>query len=264
MRLRRPNILVYNSWMEECLTMLQKSPIIDDRRVVAWLKLQRIADEANTAFGFDDASTSFSLSELRLQVILRSFERRMRDWEKSIPKEVITSSLMIEYHQNMLLMWEFPMDGGHFDAPEYRNRQLTLPALDDDCIQPETLLGRSALQINATIRYISEAHALLDKFLSQSLSTLTAAPNILFVRSVVALAALMKADYAVGTDPEGMGQVLVSEDLKLDFYLDTVIRMTEEAIGPQRCKVPSHWHWVLKTKLKAWHDEVCFVRSVAA
>jgi hypothetical protein len=90
MRLRRPNILLYNSWMEECLALLQKSPLLCDKRVVASLLLQRIADEAMTAFGFDDASTSFSLSELRLQVILRIFERRMQDWRKSLPKEVMT------------------------------------------------------------------------------------------------------------------------------------------------------------------------------
>lgn len=79
--------------MEEALTLLQKSPLINDKRVIAWLKLQRIADEANTAFGFDDASTSFSLSELRLQVILRIFERRMQDWKKSVPKEVMSRKL---------------------------------------------------------------------------------------------------------------------------------------------------------------------------
>jgi len=93
MRLRRPSLLSFNSWMEECLTLLQKSPILDDRRVVAWAKLQRIADEANTAFGFDDASTSFSLSELRLQVILRIFERKMEDWRKSIPAETMSCRL---------------------------------------------------------------------------------------------------------------------------------------------------------------------------
>jgi hypothetical protein len=77
MRMKRPNILLFNSWMEECFNLLEKSKLIDDKRIVALLKLQRIADEANTAFGFDDASTSFSLSELRMQIILRIFDRRM-------------------------------------------------------------------------------------------------------------------------------------------------------------------------------------------
>lgn len=100
MRLKRPNILLFNSWMEECLNMLEKSPLQADQRTLAWLKLQRIADEANTAFGFDDASTSFSLSELRMQMILRIFERRMHDWKKSVPKDVLTLTLKMEYHQS--------------------------------------------------------------------------------------------------------------------------------------------------------------------
>lgn len=91
MRLKRPNILQFNSWMVECAAMLEKSNSIDDKRITAWLKLQRIADEANTAFGFDDASTSFSLSELRLQIILRVFDRRMQDWKRCVPDDVMTS-----------------------------------------------------------------------------------------------------------------------------------------------------------------------------
>lgn len=255
MRLRRPNILSYNSWMEECLALLQKSPIVDDKRVVAWVKLQRVADEANTAFGFDDASTSFSLSELRLQVILRIFERRMEDWKKSIPQEVMSLSLMIEYHQNMISMWEFGMDGGRYDAPDFRNRHLTLPALDDDCVQPESLLSRSALQINATIRSISAAHTLLDAFIEITIERLQKAPNVLFVRAIYALVALMKADYAVGTDAEGIGEVLDSQSLKVDYYLDAILRRTLDAIGTQKCRVPSHWYFVLNHKLKTWHDE---------
>lgn len=105
MRLKRPNILLFNSWMEECLNMLEKSPLQADQRTLAWLKLQRIADEANTAFGFDDASTSFSLSELRMQMILRIFERRMHDWKKSVPKDVLTLSLTMEYHQSECEQW---------------------------------------------------------------------------------------------------------------------------------------------------------------
>lgn len=93
MRLKRPNILLFNSWMQECFVLLEKSKSLADQRTVAWLKLQRISDEANTAFGFDDASTSFSLSELRMQVILRIFDRRMQQWKNSVPKEVMTCKL---------------------------------------------------------------------------------------------------------------------------------------------------------------------------
>jgi len=69
--------------MAESLSLLDKSPSLMDQRIAALVRLQRIADEATTAFGFDDASTSFSLDELRMQVILRSFERRMEEWRQS-------------------------------------------------------------------------------------------------------------------------------------------------------------------------------------
>jgi hypothetical protein len=254
MRLKRPNILLFNSWMEECVIMLEKSKLLDDRRTIAWLKLQRIADEANTAFGFDDASTSFSLSELRMQIILRIFDRRMQDWKKSVPAEVMTLFLTIEYYQNMLSMWEFGMDGGRYDVTEFRNRHLTLPALDDDCVQPESLLSRSALQINATTKCIGAAHNILDCFIQIPIERLQKAPNVLFVRAIYALVALMKADYAVGTDAE-MGELLESSALKVDFYLNTVLERTTEAQGAQKCRIPSHWTFVLEAKLKSWRDE---------
>jgi len=75
--------------------MLKKSPKMEDKRTIAWLRLQRIADEANTAFGFDDASTSFTLSELRMHAILKIFERRMMEWKQSIPEDVMTSMFFV-------------------------------------------------------------------------------------------------------------------------------------------------------------------------
>jgi hypothetical protein len=87
-------------------------------------------------------------------------------------------------------MWEFAMDGGKYDAPDFNNRHLSLPALDGSCVQPETLLSGSALQINGTIRVISEAHAICDSFLQFPIRTVQGAPNAIFVRPVYALIAL--------------------------------------------------------------------------
>ncbi|KAF1836279.1 hypothetical protein BDW02DRAFT_587509 [Decorospora gaudefroyi] len=254
MRLKRPNILLFNSWMEECSGMLEKSKLLDDKRIVVWLKLQRIADEANTAFGFDDASTSFSLSELRMQIILRIFDRRMQDWRKSVPDDVMTLFLQLEYHADMLAMWEFGMDGGRYDVIEFRNRHISLPALDDDCIQPESLLSRSALQINATTMCISAAHSMLDSFIAVPIEQLRKSPNALYVRAVYSLVTLLKADYGVGTDAE-MSELLQSQSLKTGYYLDMILEKTSEAVGPQMCRNPSHWHFLLKTQLKSWWDE---------
>ena len=112
MRFRRPNILLFNAWMGECETMLIKSPKTEDKRLIAWLHLQRIADEAYTAFGFDDASTSFELSALRLQAILKIFERRMQEWRKAVPDEVMTSKLVFHFQRcKYLIKYSGSFDG---------------------------------------------------------------------------------------------------------------------------------------------------------
>jgi len=254
MRFKRPNILLFNSWMEECLIMLQKSKSLEDKRIVAQLKLQRIADEANTAFGFDDASTSFTLSELRMQIILRIFERRMQEWRNSVPEDVMTPLLNIEFHQNMLSMWEFGMDGGRYDVIEFQNRHVSLPALDDDSVQPESLLSRTALQINATTKCISTAQTILDCFAEYPIEKMQQAPTALYTRAVYSLVALMKADYAVGTD-EDMSELLESQSLQVGQYLDMVLAKTAESIGPQKCRAPSYWNFLVEAKLKTWWDE---------
>ncbi|KAL1592834.1 hypothetical protein SLS60_011250 [Paraconiothyrium brasiliense] len=143
-----------------------------------------------------------------------------------------------------------------YDAPEFRNRHMTLPALDEDaCIQPESLLSRSSLQTNATIMCISSAHSILDCFLQVPIVKLQRSAGVLFVRACFALVALLKVDYAVGTDAEGMGEVIDSKSLKIDYYLDSVIRATAEAEGPQKCRIPGHWRFIIKEKLKTWYDE---------
>lgn len=141
-----------------------------------------------------------------------------------------------------------------YDAPEFRNRHMTLPALDDDaCVQPETLLSRSSLQINATIMCISSAHSILDCFLQIPVSKLQKSAGVLFVRACFALVALLKVDYAVGADAEGMGEVIDSRSLKSDYYVDAVIKLTNEAEGVQKCRIPGHWGFIFREKLLKWH-----------
>lgn len=123
-------------------------------------------------------------------------------------------------------------------------------------MQPESLLSRSALQINATTKCISAAHTILDFFIAVPVDRLRKSPNALYVRAVLSLVTLMKAEYAVGTDAE-MGELLESQSLKVGYYLDTVLEKTNEAGGPQECRVrvPSHWNFLLHEKLKSWWDE---------
>jgi hypothetical protein len=95
---------------------------------------------------------------------------------------------------------------------------------------------------------------MLDLFKAVPINELRKSPNVLYVRAVVSLVALMKAEYAVGTDEE-MSELLESQSLKVEYYLNTVLKITSKAMGPQKCRNPSHWNFLLEAKLKSWWDE---------
>jgi len=95
---------------------------------------------------------------------------------------------------------------------------------------------------------------MLDSFIAVPTDKLRKSPNALYVRAVYSLVTLLKADYAVRTDAE-MGELFESQNLKVQFYLDIVLKKTSEAAGSQECRNPSHWNFLLKEKLKSWWDE---------
>ncbi|KAF2816838.1 uncharacterized protein BDZ99DRAFT_492786 [Mytilinidion resinicola] len=260
MRLRRPNILVFNSWMAECMSLLETSPILADKQICAWVRLQRIADEATTAFGFDDASTSFGLTELRMQVVLREFERKMDAWMRTTPPDVMNLSMRISYQQDIIMMWDFAIDEGKHDAPNFRHKYFTLPALDQPLGQGEKTMPLKSLQITATLKCMDASQSLLDEFLSLSAKQLQKVPNVFFVRAAFSLVVLMKADYALWTNQEGLSELMDAQSLKLDYYLNTVVSRIAESIGPQICRVPSHWLNVIKTRILPWYEQYQQVR----
>lgn len=98
MKTRRPNILLFNDWISECVNHLDHSPHMTDRHLAAWFGLQRIVDEAMSSFGLDDTSCTATLTEARIQAILRWFDDRMQAWKKNTSPDLLTGGLPIGRH----------------------------------------------------------------------------------------------------------------------------------------------------------------------
>jgi hypothetical protein len=90
MKTRRPNLLQFNDWMNECVQQLERSPHRTDQHLAIWFELQRITDEAMSSFGLDDTSASSPLTESRVQAVLRWFDKRMEAWRKNTPTDMLT------------------------------------------------------------------------------------------------------------------------------------------------------------------------------
>lgn len=96
MKTRRPNLLLFNDWMSECVKHLERSPNAVDRHMATWFELQRVVDEAMTSFGLDDTSSTAPLTESRLQAVLRWFDNRMQSWKKDLSMEMHTGKLLLK------------------------------------------------------------------------------------------------------------------------------------------------------------------------
>ena len=89
--LRRPNLLRFSNYMAECEEYLETSSDAapTDKRLIAWVKIQRIIEEAGNAFSFDDPSATPSLAEPRIQLMLKGFEKKMESWKTSTARGIM-------------------------------------------------------------------------------------------------------------------------------------------------------------------------------
>ena len=96
--LRRPNMLRFSNYMNECEEYLEISSDAapTDRRLVAWVKLQRIMEEVGNVLSFDDPNATPSLAETRIQLVLKGFEKQIEGWKKSTARETMNRTHITE------------------------------------------------------------------------------------------------------------------------------------------------------------------------
>ncbi|KAF5860277.1 hypothetical protein ETB97_001755 [Aspergillus alliaceus] len=157
MKTRRPNLLLFNDWMNECVKHLGRSPNMIDRHMATWFELQKIVDQAMVSFGLDDTSSTTPLTESRVQVVLRWFDTQMQAWKKKVPADMLT-------------------------APE-NDKQSCSPL--------------SAVRVDLTIKWMNAAQEMLDFFLSCDTDLMRKMPNLIYMRVGVAVMSLLKIYFSV-------------------------------------------------------------------
>ena len=76
--LRRELLFRWNPYMDECVQILTTSPdaLPSDRTLVHWTKLCHILEDIGHQFAMDDPLSNVTLSDARMQFILKGFERQ--------------------------------------------------------------------------------------------------------------------------------------------------------------------------------------------
>ncbi|KAH7393264.1 hypothetical protein BKA64DRAFT_82114 [Cadophora sp. MPI-SDFR-AT-0126] len=230
---RRPNMLRYNRWVEECLESLANNSNASqtDRYLVSWIRLIRITEEIGLAFGFEDISSMANLSETRTQIMMSGLQKALQSW-KVLASSDLNDALMIQYHHSQLFLHEIALHDDH-QPEDFR------PPFDmGKILSIHTIPGAKDSFIKSTANLISSAQSMLDIILGMELSVLRSLPIYNFVRMAYSVIILVKLYISSKSSASKIGEVLDRERLRLGFYLKALIDLLIAAVGPMECRAP--------------------------
>ncbi|CAL5872759.1 uncharacterized protein PFLUO_LOCUS7026 [Penicillium psychrofluorescens] len=251
MKTRRPNLLQFNDWMAECVKHLEQSPNRIDQHLAVWFELQKITDEAMASFGLDDTSSVSMLTESRVQAVLRWFDKRVEEWRKKIPSEMLNEPMTLEYRATILAMYELGIGEGYREPDAIKNRFYTLPTPDEDGSLQVPL---SAIRIDINMKWMHAAHEMLDAVIDCSTDLMRKMPNHMYTRTVMAMTSLLKIHFSVRTG--ALSEVVTTDTVNVSYYLDALSNKLGEASGGGNYKIPSRWYHVVAVKGRDWFTRV--------
>jgi len=90
MCLRRPNLVRWSKYMDECIEVLETSDLAlpSDKILCQHVLLQHINEEIGNQFCMDDPSAPVSITDAKVQMSVKAFERALDDWTLAVPKKL--------------------------------------------------------------------------------------------------------------------------------------------------------------------------------
>ena len=234
MSLRRPLLIRWSPYAEECLEILSTSP--DAAPTDKWLCLlvhgQHITEDIGFEFSMDDPASQLSLTDHKTQYHLKAFERHLAEWEGSATPDMLKKPIMKHTKGIInLYMHEIAMHHNHnIDdfRPPFNAAPIDGPP-DPDFVTPAHVESLSTCK--------EAVHETFDAFLSMDTQSLRALPTLFFVRNSYAAVALIKMYTAVSAKGSKFGKIIKTEDLKVDEYLDGLISTLQRTAEGGMCKV---------------------------
>jgi hypothetical protein len=220
MSLRRPNTMPYNTWVGDCLAVLNSTATthIGDRRLVAWIHLQKLAEETLAMAGIDGNSSGRS-TDSRTHLILKSGLERVKAWRQTVSDEIThgtfsffllflldsklmpTDTLNIHYHVILLNLSEPGLHGKHnangFRPPYSIN---TRPAADP-------LIQNQPQFIDARMKCLEVGRKMMQIFKHMSAETIRQKPVITFTRIMYAAVIIVKLAVFEGPNSEHSSEI---------------------------------------------------------
>ncbi|KAF2093736.1 hypothetical protein NA57DRAFT_22150, partial [Rhizodiscina lignyota] len=228
MVLRRPILLRFNEYMQECIEYLETAPDTypSDTLFCQHVKLAHIAEEIATNFNLDDVCSSVSMGDRRVIFGIKRFER---DLVERIKKDPPNPALRLSEHVTNLYIHEIAL---HYNQNDTDFR----PPYNGDADKAPAQRIISAEHVDALSELARSCKAILDSYLAYDFDSLYMLPIIFSVRTVYATVVLLKL-YVAATTPGEMMSIIKKDELYVEVYLSR-LQQRFQAIMDRDSQIP--------------------------
>lgn len=245
----RPMMLRWTPFMEASAARLIAHPNapLADQKLVAWVKLQRLAEKAVESFF--TGKEPLDISDRANQQKVTDYCDELDQWQRSLAFK-IDGSLGIHYNQirsRALCVCLYPDHGFHDFRPPFRIRHL-----NSEMPPPPTLTPFFARTV---LGLVEALHGALESFVSMSTIDLLAAPIISYVRTCHALSVLLMLGMASIRPGNDISKILDQPILRLDHYFARIQQVVGSAVGPVGCKTPAKYVAIVKRMEDWWRAQ---------
>ncbi|KAI9778728.1 MAG: hypothetical protein M1839_007959 [Geoglossum umbratile] len=252
--LRRPNLIKWTSYMQDCIEYLESSPesLPSDKVLCQLVRSQHIAEDVAVQFSMDDPPASSVIPDPKVQYLLKGFERQFEEWTAQIPKDVENPALKICIHTTNLYIHEIAMHVDH-DGDDFRPPFIEA-MLCKESGKCETGLLTSA-HISALSACITSIHSCFGTFLSFDVADMRCLPIYNFVRMAYAAVALIKLYLSASFPNSELGKVFKKEDMKVEYYLDALLDILRATAEDDKFKPAAKFGMII-LMLKTWFQKI--------
>ncbi|KAJ5658957.1 hypothetical protein N7507_005408 [Penicillium longicatenatum] len=211
--LRRVQLVRWQPYMDESLQILESHPeaVSSDRQVIWWAKLGWIMEQAGLQLTTDDTQSIVSFTDSKVRYTIKAFENQLAQFRRDIPAELWTPILAHTYHALDLFVHESVMgvDCRSSVFPDSSNEGL-----------PGTMMTPV---IEALTSCLNSIHSSFDIILSIDVEKIRYLPTMALARTAYPVVSLIKI-YSLLTAPGSqIGQVIDTQSLKVEYYLNRII-----------------------------------------
>jgi hypothetical protein len=223
MVLRRPNLVRWTNYMKECIEVLESHPdaFPSDKVFCQNVRIQHICEDIGLQFLMDDNTATISITDPKVSYALNVLENQLKSWKEQVPEECRGPGLLFFEHVTSLYLHEIALHFNH-NIEDFR-LPFTEESLKSVNNTSDTLTQNQMAALEACLK---AAHGILDTMLSYETETIKNLPMLLFfVRCVYAIVILIKMHVAVCTPNSELGKMMKPEELKVDYYIDSLINL---------------------------------------